>query len=83
MKKIKELLEIARKKELNRIKESRVLSKRIWVLIQWGFNIEDANSKSIMAWYDGSNYIITKIHQTKEETLEEAVKLNVSEYAVQ
>ena len=82
MKGLKELLEISRKKELKRIKDARVLSKRIWVLIQWGFNIEDANSKSIMVWYDGSNYIITKIFQTKEETLEEAVKLNLSEYAI-
>ena len=65
-----------------KLKKMKALNNRIRVLIDWGFNIEDANLKSILAWYQGSSYIITNVYQSKQETIDGAVQLNVSEFSV-
>ena len=76
---LKNILEMARKSKL---KKAKALNNRIKVLIGWGFNIEDANLNSILAWYDGHSYIISKVWQSKRETIDGAVQLNVSEFSV-
>ena len=65
-----------------KLKKMKALNNRIKVLIDWGFNIEDANLNSILAWYDGRSCIITNVYQSKQETIDGAVCLNVSEFSV-
>ncbi len=65
-----------------RLIKAKALNNRIKVLIGWGFNIEDANVNSILAWYDGHSYIISKVWQSKQETIDGAVCLNTSEFSV-
>ena len=65
-----------------RLIKAKALNNRIKVLIDWGFNIEDANTSSILAWYQGSSYIITNVYQSKQETIDGAVELNVSEFSL-
>lgn len=63
-----------------KLKELKALQNKIRVLMAWGCNIEDANLKSILIWKDGRNYIVTKVFQTLDETIDNAVGLNVSQF---